>query len=261
MRAQHGDDSPVEADRAAARSRLRVRLVHGVGHAHPSAANCEHAGVEVDVVPPQPGQLTSSHPRGQHEHPQRVQTIVGDRGEEPARLIGSPRSHLGRVSPRRLHADQRAPHEQAPQHRVVERFAQHAVHHRDRCRRQLGTTSPAAVRDEVGVQTSDEECVEVRQLHPTESGPQVPLHDLAVALGGRRLQRRRVPGEPLDRGTRRPSGRLRRQPDPHRPPPTRDRAPARPRAWSRSRPSTAAADDPSEGRDRRRRRSSTSSRA
>ena len=148
-------------------------------------------------TPPQPGQLAAAHPGREHQHPQRVQTIAVHHTEEPPRLVRTPRPHLGRLMPRRLHPQQRTPHQQTPQHRVVQRLPQHPVHHRDRRRRQLGPPSTPAVREQLGVQTPDEERVEVDELHPAEPRLDVPLHHLPVALRGRRLQRRHMPGEPL----------------------------------------------------------------
>ncbi len=197
MRAQHRDHPRIETDRAPTRSRLRIGLAYEVRHAHPRPTHRKHTRVEVDITPPQPGQLAAAHPRREHQHPQRVQTIIDHRAEEPPRLIRTPRPHLGRLMPRRLHPQERAPHEQTPQHRVVQRLPQHPVHDGDRCRRQLGPSPTTTIREQLGVQTPDEERVEVYELHSAEPRLDVPLHHLPIALRGRRLQRRHVPGEPL----------------------------------------------------------------
>ena len=105
--------------------------------------------------------------------------------------------HLGPGEARRLHSQEWAAHEESPQHGIVQRLAQHPVRDTDRRRREFRLPPLPAVREDVGVQRADEQCVQVDEVHRTEARVHVPLHDLAVTLRSRRLERGQVPRQPL----------------------------------------------------------------
>ena len=81
VRDEHADDEFIEADRPAARSRLRFIFVHLIADAHAAATHRESAYVEIDVLPLQPGEFPSPHPGSQDQHPQGVEAVGAGRVE------------------------------------------------------------------------------------------------------------------------------------------------------------------------------------
>ena len=51
---------------------------------HPRVLHRQPAGLEVDVDPPQAGDLASPHPGDEEQPPHRHEPIVGDERQEPA---------------------------------------------------------------------------------------------------------------------------------------------------------------------------------
>lgn len=135
------------------------------------------SGIEVDVGPAEPGELAAPHPHRELEHPERVQTIVKGRGEEAVHFVGGPGLHLGCRLARRPHPRHRAPRDKARVKGVVTGLAQHPVDGADRGGRQRTTRTHRAGLEQVRVQTSKMERVEVRERHCTDARVHVPADD------------------------------------------------------------------------------------
>src|SRR6266496_2017832 len=93
MGAQQPDGVPVQGDRAAAGRGLRRPHRHGVAGGDPLLGDGDAALVEVDVNPPQPGDLTPAQPAQRGQPPQRIQPVVADLLEEHGELTRGPHAH------------------------------------------------------------------------------------------------------------------------------------------------------------------------
>ncbi len=92
----------VEVDLTPALQGLRrTRHPMALCRCHPRVRNRQRAVVEVDVEPPQPEHLASTHARGHQQHERRVATMVASDVAERAQLVGRPRPILGPVVRRR----------------------------------------------------------------------------------------------------------------------------------------------------------------
>ena len=144
MLAQRGDGGRGEHDLALA-LRLRRRhhdLVVGVGAL---LGDGERAGIEVDVLPAQPGQLATAHAGVQGEDPQRGEAVVADMAEERGRLVAGPHRQLGVLDAGRSGAAGRVDRDQVPAHGIGKGAVQHSVGVLHRPDRQRASADAAVV--------------------------------------------------------------------------------------------------------------------
>jgi hypothetical protein len=145
MLAQRSHRRRVQRQRPAALGGLGLGDDDLVVDDHPRPARRDAAGVQVDVDPAQPGDLTAPHARGGQQQPRRVQRVATHLIQEGAELLGTPDAHLRRHPLGQVGHGGNVAREVAPADGVSERGMQHAMDVSDALGSQPTAPVPPAV--------------------------------------------------------------------------------------------------------------------